>query len=136
MVEEVVGDVVLLTVVVELEVLNDVVVELEVLTDVVVDEVRRLVVGTTELVVVRETVVVTKVVLLDDVGGRVPPPASAIAAFKGSYQQLASLILPFPFGCTPSPKSVDVSNPVQQSTTVIGDAVVDFVGAHAAMAAL
>lgn len=82
-------------------------VELEVLTEVVVDEVRGLVVGERELVV-RETVVVTKV-RLDDVVGRVPPPASSIAAFRGAYQQLASLTLPLSLGCTPSPVSVVVS---------------------------
>ena len=76
-----------------------VVVELEVLTDVVVEEVLGLVVGETVVVVVEEvleTVLVANVV--DDVVGRVPPPASRIAAFNGSYQQLASLTLPLAFG--------------------------------------
>ena len=70
-----------------------VVVELEVLTEVVVDEVRTLVVvGAAEVVVVREIVVVARVV-----DGELPP-ASAMAAFNGSYQQLASLTFPLSLG--------------------------------------
>lgn len=36
------------------------------------------------------------------------PPASAIAAFNGSSQHLASFVFPLLFGCTPSPVSVAV----------------------------
>jgi hypothetical protein len=79
-------------------VVDDVVVRLrvvveEVLTEVVVDEVRTLVVvGAAEVVVVREIVVVARVV-----DGELPP-ASAMAAFNGSYQQLASLTFPLSLG--------------------------------------
>jgi hypothetical protein len=93
----------------------------------------RVVVATLCVVVVALRVVVPNVVL---VTGVVPPPNAMIAARRGSYQQFASLVFPLLLGWTPSLVSVVVSKPVAQSTTVIGDAAVDFPGAHAAIAAL
>jgi len=98
--------------------------EVEVITGAVV-----LLVVTAEVVLV----IVPRVVLVIGVD---PPPYAMMAALSGSYQQFASLTLPLLFGWTPSVVSVDVSNPVAQSTTVIGDADVALVGAHAAIAAL
>ena len=86
-----------------------------------------------EIVVVCEMVVVLRVVLVV-VGGN-PPPTSRIAALTGAYQQFANFRVPLSLKCTPSVKSVGCTNPVQQSTTVIGEAAVDFPGAQSAMAA-
>lgn len=81
--------------------------------------------------------VVTGGVVTGGVVGPGPaPPAAAIAAFNGPNQESAIFWFPLLFGCTPSPVSLPVLNPVKISATVIGLWLVLLDAAHAGMAEL
>jgi hypothetical protein len=59
------------------------------------------------------------------------------AATTAGYQRLSIFWIPVvPLGCTPSVVSAAVSNPVHWSTTVIGEAAVEFACAQPGMALL
>jgi hypothetical protein len=66
----------------------------------------------------------------------VPPDAAMIAFFNGANSVFASFVFPELLRWTPSTVSVASSYPVQQSTTVMGDADVVLFTAHAGMALL
>ena len=59
---------------------------------------------------------------------------SLITLASGSYQHFTMASLPLALGWTPSPVIDVVSNPVQQSTTVMGLSVVVTFGAQSAIA--
>jgi TctA family transporter len=66
----------------------------------------------------------------------VPPEAAIFAFFNGVSHAFANFVSPELLGCTPSTVSVASLYPVQQSTTVMDEAEVALLAAHAGMALL
>lgn len=90
----------------------------------------------TDVLVVAGLVVETELLVEEvalDVLPVAGPPTLTIALLSGRNQSLARTIFPASFGCTPSPVSSEVENPVHKSTTKTGLAVVEIPVAHCIM---